>query len=191
MAKDCPLCGKVALVAMDGRYAFEPPPEVPGGVIEIENATWLHCDACGEDILSPELDKAIDQQRYRRLGLLSPEDICHVRKKTGLSAVDMAHLLGVGDKTYTRWETGRSIQNKANDTLIRLIDMNAEQFGLLEAERDPKREALVGRYFDDLMQLKGQNSLAMAAHGADMSTETWMAVRDRLRAIIEAQRTSS
>jgi hypothetical protein len=65
-------------------------------------------------------------------------------------------LLGVGDKTYTRWETGRSVQNKANDTLIRLIDMNAEPFSLLEAERDPKRDALVGRYFDDLTQLKGQ-----------------------------------
>jgi hypothetical protein len=90
MAKDCPLCGKTALVAVEGLYKIEPPPEVPGGMIEVANATWRHCDACGEDILSSVLDKAIDQERYRRLGLLSPEDICHVQKKTGLSAVDMA-----------------------------------------------------------------------------------------------------
>lgn len=182
-AKDCPLCGATTLVAKRGNYTFVPPPEIPGGEIVIADTDWLHCDSCGEDILSPELDAAIDQQRYRRLGLLSPEEIRHVREKTGLSAVDMAQLLGVGDKTYTRWENGRSIQNKGNDTLIRLIDRNAEQFELLEAERDPGREALVGRYFNDLTQLKGENRLAMAAHGADMSTEAWEVVRDRLRAI--------
>ena len=89
----------------------------------------------------------------------------------------MSHLLGVGEKTYTRWENGRSLQTKASDTLIRLIDKNPEMFALLDAEREPNREAFIDRYFSDLENLKGANRLAMAAHGGDMSTEAWEAVR--------------
>ncbi|OAI47801.1 hypothetical protein AYO44_08890 [Planctomycetaceae bacterium SCGC AG-212-F19] len=177
------MCGQKTLVEMKGEFKIDPPPNIPGGTIVVRDASWLHCQSCAEDILSPELEKAIDRERFRRLGLLAPEEIRRVRAKTGLSAVDMGHLLGVGEKTYTRWENGRSMQTKASDTLIRIIDKNAEVFALLEAEREPGRDALVTSYFGDLAQLKGSNRLAMAAHGADMSTETWEAINKCLRAI--------
>jgi putative zinc finger/helix-turn-helix YgiT family protein len=189
-AKDCPVCGETALVEMTGEYRFEPPPNIHGGEIVIRDTAWQHCESCGEDILSNELEAAIDRERYRRLGLLKPEEIRHVREKTGLSAVDMSHLLGVGEKTYTRWENGRSLQTKASDTLIRLIDRNAEMFALVDAEREPERDSLISRYFDDLEHLKGRNRIAMAAHGADMSTEAWEAVRNCLSAI-RRERTAS
>jgi putative zinc finger/helix-turn-helix YgiT family protein len=147
-------------------------------------ATWCkeyqkrqHCAACDETIIPHELDQAIDRERYRRLGLLVPEEIRRVREKTGLSAVHMSHLLSVGEKTYTRWENGRSLQTKASDTLIRLIDENPEMFATLAAEREPGREAFIDNYFNELEGLKGNNHLAMAAHGGDMSTEAWRAVR--------------
>ncbi len=44
----------------------------------------------------------------------------------------MAERLGVGEKTYTRWESGRSIQNKSSDNLIRLMDRSPEQFAVQE-----------------------------------------------------------
>jgi len=149
----------------------------------IRDVSWLHCESCKEDILSSELELSINRERYQRLGLLPPKEIRRVREKTGLSAVDMGHLLGVGEKTYTRWENGRSLQTKASDTLIRLIDKNAEMFALLDAERESSRDALVSRYFDDLEHLKGSNQLAMAGHGADMSTEAWEAIRKCLSAL--------
>ncbi len=182
-ARMCPLCGQKTLVSMSGEYRLETPPNIPGGAICIQDASWDHCKSCGEDILSNALEAAIDRQRYRRLGLLAPEGIREVRAKTGLSAVDMGHLLGVGEKTYTRWENGRSLQTKASDTLIRLIDRHLEMFALVDAERDPRREELVGRYFADLGQLKGSSQLAMAAHGGDMSTVAWDAVRNCLQTI--------
>ena len=182
-AKNCPLCGEATLQDMHGEFRFEPPPNIPGGTIVIPNASWRHCTACGENIIPNELDKAIDRERYRRLGLLPSEEIRRVREKTGLSAVDMSHLLGVGEKTYTRWENGRSLQTKASDTLIRLIDKNPEVFAVLDAEREPGRDEFVGRYFDELGKLKGVNRLAMAAHGGDMSTEAWEAVRKCLSAL--------
>src|SRR6266852_5326162 len=153
-AKKCPMCGQATLVEMTGEYRMEPPPTIPGGAIVIRDASWLHCESCNEDILSSELDAAINRERYRRLGLLPPKEIRRVREKTGLSAVDMSHLLGVGEKTYTRWENGRSLQTKASDTLIRLMDKHAELFALLDAERQPDRETLVSSYFGDLEHLK-------------------------------------
>jgi putative zinc finger/helix-turn-helix YgiT family protein len=110
---------------MQGKFTFAPPAEVPGGPVIVDNASWLQCDHCGENILSPELESALDRQRYVRLELLTPGEIRRVREKSGLSAVEMARLLGVGDQTYTRWENGRSLQNKSNDTLIRLFDCNS------------------------------------------------------------------
>jgi putative zinc finger/helix-turn-helix YgiT family protein len=183
----CPLCGQAGMHEMHGEFRFEPPPELPGGTIAIANATWQHCDHCGDNIIPHELDQRIDRERYRRLGLLLPEEIRHVREKTGLSAVNMSHLLGVGEKTYTRWENGRSLQTTASDTLIRLIDKNPEEFALLAAEREPDREQFVEGYFRNLERLKGQNQLAMAAHGGELSTDAWNAVRKCLATMRKQQ----
>ena len=120
------MCGDNTLEEKRGEYRFDPPPNIPGGIIVIPNAAWQACDRCREEILSHELDKAIGLEAIKRQGMLLPEEIRQVRQRTGLSAVDMAQLLGVGEKTYTRWETGKSIQTKGNDTLIRLLDANAE-----------------------------------------------------------------
>ena len=182
-AKKCPMCGQTALVEMQGEYRMEVPANIPGGAIVIRDTSWRHCESCKDDILSAELETAINRERCRRLGLLAPKEIRRVREKTGLSAVDMSRLLGVGEKTYTRWENGRSLQTKASDTLIRLIDKNPEMFALLDAEREPGREAFVGRYFGELAHLKGANQQAMAAHGGDMSTEAWEAIRKCLGAL--------
>jgi putative zinc finger/helix-turn-helix YgiT family protein len=183
-AKNCPMCDNASLQIMHGEFHFEPPPNIPGGTMVIPDATWEHCSACGEDILCHELDQALDRERYRRLGLLASEEIRRVREKTGLSAVDMSHLLSVGEKTYTRWENGRSLQTKASDTLIRLIDKNPEMFALLAAEREPHRDAFITSYFDTLAHLKGTNELAIAAHGGDMSTKTREAVLKCLRSLL-------
>jgi HTH-type transcriptional regulator/antitoxin MqsA len=183
----CPICASNTYEEKHGKYQFTPPPNIPGGPICITNATWWECGTCGEKVLSHELDKAIDVEATRRQGLLTPGEIRDVRKRTGLSAVDMAHLLGVGEKTYTRWETGKSIQNKANDTLIRLLDKNAEPFTLVEAEREPNRNALVSQYFQVLDTLKGSNPLAMAAHGGDLGVTSTESLRIRIREILAAK----
>lgn len=183
VAAICPLCGETALVEKRGEFRFEPPPNIPGGSIVVPDAVWRQCESCGERIIPHELDQALDRERYRRLGLLYPEQIRQVRAKTGLSAVDMSHLLGVGEKTYTRWENGRSLQTKASDTLIRLIDQHAELFVLVDAERNPNRQVMIADYVRDLERLKADNPYAMAAHGGDLSRIARRAVSLRLREI--------
>lgn len=186
--KGCPLCAEGTLQIHQGSYSFEPPENVPGGTITIDGTEWFGCDSCNEEIIPDALSKALGAVRYKRLGLLAPEQIRAVRQRTGLTAVDMAHLLGVGEKTYTRWENGKSLQNKSNDTLIRLIDKNVEPFALVDAERDPNRDAVVADYVRSLEHVKGSNQLAMAAHGGELSLEARQALRDRLQGIVESNR---
>lgn len=183
----CPLCGSDTLEHKRGDYRFEPPQNIPGGTMILPNATWDACTSCGQDILPDELTKAIEVEHYRRLGLLTPEEIRQVRQKTGLSAVDLANLLGVGAKSYTRWENGRSMQNKSNDTLIRLLDKNAEAFAILDVERRPDRHKLLEKYVRSLRSLKGQRQHAMAAHGGDLGVTDTESLRKRLRDIVAAR----
>lgn len=187
-ATKCALCGNGTLEEKHGEYRLAPPPNIPGGTIVIRDATWQVCQQCGEEILPYALNKAIDLEATKRQGLLTPEEIRQVRQRTGLSAVDMAYLLGVGDKTYTRWETGKSIQNKGNDTLIRLLDANSEAFASIQAERRPNREAAIAQYIQELKQFKGGNSLAMAAHGGDLGEAATEGLRRCLQELVAARK---
>lgn len=73
MTTTCPICGHDERESRHGTFVMEVPPNVPGGAIEIPDATWEHCSACGEDFIDDVLSKAIERVQYRRLGLLSPE----------------------------------------------------------------------------------------------------------------------
>ena len=48
-------------------------------------------------------------KRYKIAGLLTLAEIKAARTRLGLTQVEMARQLGVGDKSYTRWENGLSI----------------------------------------------------------------------------------
>ncbi len=59
-AKKCPVCGEASLVEKRGEYRMELPPNFPGGFVVIADAAWSHCESCGEDILSAELEREIN-----------------------------------------------------------------------------------------------------------------------------------
>ena len=136
MKNECPICGASALVEKSGEFRFEPPANIPGGMIIIANSTWKECEVCQEVILPPELIERLEQQRYVRLGLLSPAEIHSIRTKAGLTQAEISKILGVGEKTYTRWENGKSLQNKSSDNLIRLFSLDPSSFERLEIQRE-------------------------------------------------------
>ena len=78
---ECPICGAVALSEFQGEFRFEPPDNIPGGVMVVPNASWQECQSCGERILPHELDRALDDESRRRqgLGLLTPREIREIR----------------------------------------------------------------------------------------------------------------
>lgn len=100
----------------------------------------------------------------------------------------MALFVGAGEKTYCRWEAGRSLQNRTSDNLIRLADQFPELFAQLEAQRDVHRRERVDAYLASLGELKGQSDLAMAAHGIELDAALAAELRQRLRAIAEGRK---
>ncbi len=100
----------------------------------------------------------------------------------------MAQLLGVGDKSYTRWETGASIQNRSNDTLIRLASQDPGRLTQLEAQRQPGRDAMIAEYLKSLGQLKGGNPLALAAHGNELTDRQAQVLRCKIQEIAKSRK---
>ena len=182
--RECPICGEQGFCERRGEFRFDPPPNIPAGTIVIADAVWEECEACGEQIIGHELDQALDAESRRRQGLLSPSEIKAIRERVGLSQAQIAGLMGVGSKTYTRWETGKSIQNKSNDNLIRLINQDPSVLARLEAQRRPDRRKTLDRYFDSLGRLKGANEFAVAAHGIELGTTITRRLRGRLRELM-------
>jgi putative zinc finger/helix-turn-helix YgiT family protein len=188
MAKRCHNCGSEQMQERHGNYRFDPPPNIPGGVMIISDATWVECGNCGEQLIPAALSRKLEELSIIRQGLLPPSQIKAVREKLGLTQTAMAERLGVGEKTYTRWESGRSIQNKSSDNLIRLMDRSPEQFAVIEAQRDAGRAEKIAEYFRRLGRQEGRSRLAMAAHDAELTPDNVDRVREALRKAVEDQK---
>ena len=181
MANQCPACGETALETLQGQFTFDPPPEVPGGPMVVPEAQWLECSSCGKRILPHDLVRQIELMRYDRLGLLRPSQIKATREKAGLTQEAMADWLGVGAKTYTRWESGRSYHNRSSDNLIRLFDQNPELLARIQAQRNPERTRMIRDYFSSLRNQQGAHTMGLAAHGGNLDAESALRLRELLK----------
>jgi len=57
----CPICGSQTLKSRRGKFRFDPPLNVPGGTIWVQNAKWEECSTCNEQILDFKLSSSIEQ----------------------------------------------------------------------------------------------------------------------------------
>jgi len=84
-----------------------------------------YCKKCGEpvtvDSIFEENMRTFYDAYRKKKGLLTSKEIKAIRKKRNLSQSDVAELIGCGQKTITRYETGY-IQDEIFDRFLRLID---------------------------------------------------------------------
>ena len=158
MKKKCQICGKNELEKKKGLFRFSDDIEIPDSV-------WEECGSCGEIILSVELDDKIEHWQYFKDGLLFPDQIKRIRKKLGLTQKMMAEYLRVGEKNFSRWENGQTMQSKAMDMLIRLFESNPETIIKIHERREEKVEKEMDEYFSTLGTIKGSQKRPIAAHG--------------------------
>lgn len=108
------------------------------------NATVRFCNICGCDIWDEELDSKnllLAYEEYRRKhNLMAPEDIKEIRTKYNLSQTAFARILGMGDKTITRYENG-SIADAAQNNLLCLVQQPHNFAELLEQNKDKISQA--------------------------------------------------
>jgi putative zinc finger/helix-turn-helix YgiT family protein len=134
--KTCPVCGKRALIDLNG--SFETDYIDRKGVrqkLSVPNVQRLHCKSCKEEIFDDAVTRRIEDERRRAMGLLSADQIRALRLKLGKTQLEMSRFLGVGEKTYCRWESGGFIQSQSFDNYLRLIrDVPEATFMLVQLE---------------------------------------------------------
>lgn len=81
--------------------------------------------AYDEDLYTPGQMEVVQMLASDKLrdeeGLLRSSQIHAIRVRLGLTQHQFEKLLGVGPKTVVRWEKGTVFQNRATDSLLRLI----------------------------------------------------------------------
>lgn len=94
-------------------------------VVEIQT-TLFRCDSCKEGFVTPqqmrEHVRAVKNEVRKRHGLLSPERVVEIRQKLKLTQSDLESALGTGPKMVVRWESGKVIQSRGHDTMLRLLE---------------------------------------------------------------------
>ena len=107
----------------------------------VPNVTWLECEECGDVTLDHRAMSAIESARREALGLLTPAEIRNFRLRLRKTQMAMSELLGVGEKTLCRWESGSFQQSEAFDRYLRLVMADESILytlqQIVEAKRDP------------------------------------------------------
>ena len=117
----CPDCG------CDMVMSVEPiAEEYRGERITVCGIEHYVCPECGEYAISAGESKRLAHEvvcEYARTqGLLTPDQIAAIRKKTGLNQNDFQKMIGVNGVTVSRWETGKAQQSKMADNFLRVVD---------------------------------------------------------------------
>lgn len=117
----CAQCMKETDVRIDNRCEVLP---VRGEDVEVE-APVAVCSVCGEDVWLDEMEDATLGRAFaeyrRRHSLLQPDDVRRIRGLWGLGQRAFSRLLGWGEITLHRYESG-SLQDSAHDAQLRLAE---------------------------------------------------------------------
>lgn len=141
------------------------------------------CRVCGGDIGLQELDDSTFMDAYSiyraRHDLLQPDQIREIRARYGLGQKAFARLLGWGDVTLARYETG-SLQSEAHDATLRLVEDPENVRRLLDINRD-KLSA------DQVAAVEARLAELALEHGAVLAREEVAAYGDRVARVTVEQ----
>lgn len=112
----------------DNDVLFDVIEETRKGKIRGIEITYVYykavCKKCGERVFPVSLGKKNQISMFdaykKKCGLLTSDEIIRIRKERKLTQIQLAKLMGCGDKTIARYENG-AIQDKVFDNFLRLI----------------------------------------------------------------------
>lgn len=133
----CPVCGGAELLPNRTKLT---PFEWLGHDTMLEGQGDL-CPLCGEMVLSHEGSESLERQMLEfkqkvRQEISSPEAICEVRKKLGLTQKQAGELFGGGVNAFSRYERGCITPPLALVQLFRILDRQPELLDILRMPPD-------------------------------------------------------
>jgi putative zinc finger/helix-turn-helix YgiT family protein len=118
--KRCGKCGQQAMQLATVPYATTIEHDGRAYRVEIPALTVPQCGNCHAISIDDEADHQISAAFRREARLLAPQEIRQGRESLALTQKQFANLLGVGEATVSRWETGAQIQQRAMDRFLRV-----------------------------------------------------------------------
>jgi len=155
----CPACrtGKFEFVQIDHTedLAEDNPITIPD--------IWVdHCTHCGEIVFPGDTTAFIESVVAEQTEQLTPREIERVREDLGVATQDeMSEALGLGLKSYHKWESGKQYPTRSMSHYIRILAEFPQAFDWLRrrAWRNknrlarPQAQADVAAMFPDLASL--------------------------------------
>lgn len=123
--ENCPFCGEVA-------YLHQVKPMelcYKSHIITIDQPGFW-CDHCGEGVIGGEDRKTTQKElqafRAKIDGLLTPDDVRHIREKLHLTQHKAAELFGGGVNAFSRYERGETPVPKPLSQLFHLLEIHPD-----------------------------------------------------------------
>ncbi len=91
----------------------------------------------GEIYLTGESLEKLDEVKSRHMGLLLPAEIKEMREQMGITQKRMGELLQIGEKSYSRWETGRKRPSRSLNLLLAALADGRIDVAYLESRLNP------------------------------------------------------
>jgi DNA-binding transcriptional regulator YiaG len=104
---------EVRIPTLDGTAVAE--------IVRVKVPAWKH-PSDGEIYFDKEAQEILDKTKARHMGLLSPSRIRQLRERCRTTQARMAQLFQLGEKTWTRWESGRERPSRSMNILLRAFE---------------------------------------------------------------------
>jgi HTH-type transcriptional regulator/antitoxin MqsA len=143
MSNKCQICGSESIkeVIKDEEFCYK------DNKLVIPDYKSVICENCGESVAdkqSYEDSIPILRDFHRKVdGFLTCEEIKSIRKSFQMTQDSFSELLGGGEKAFARYETGKVMQSKPMDNLLRILREYPEAVGVLSDKPIKKREFAV------------------------------------------------
>ena len=130
-----------------------------------------------EWVLTPEAHQIIDDTKARHMGLLLPAQLKELRHRYNFTQIEMGELFQIGDKSWTRWETGKQRPSRSINLLIRALYEGKISINyLLEMAGKPARfvEAeAISTGFSGLLDIWKKHAAKLVLHEAVQVEHDW------------------
>ena len=98
----------------------------------VPNVKFWVCSACQDELITEEGLQKITEFTREANERLSPDELKDAREKYEQNLKDMSEILGLGEKTYGRWEKGIQFPNRSMGYYIRVLAEFPEAFEWLK-----------------------------------------------------------
>ncbi|MDR3405899.1 MAG: type II toxin-antitoxin system MqsA family antitoxin [Chthoniobacter sp.] len=126
----CPACNTGHL--QEKRIDYTVPIE-DGLKVVIPNLLVEVCDHCGEMVLSADAADAVDAAIAEKTEQLGPGELERIREELQVDQTEMSDILGLGAKTYHRWERGNQVPSRSMGYYLRVLAQFPKAFAWLKA----------------------------------------------------------